>query len=210
MIIKGTLNSKIVKMSEPDKEKVIHGKRAMTIIGGEFAITDNRDEIAIATLLGSCVAIMFHDSHKNIKAMNHFLLPAHNDKECYRYGLFSVEAMINEMYKMGCKKEHITAKIAGGANMMVGSITNNIGEKNVRFARDFCRYENIRITAEHVLGNHGRMLLLGEDFRTMIRLVQNTKIDEKIAQEDRKLTSMYSSTVRYKEKVHDDSNVTLF
>ena len=35
--------------------------------------------------------------------MNHFLLPDTNDNSNdMKYGLYSVEAMLNEMYKIGC------------------------------------------------------------------------------------------------------------
>ena len=35
-----------------------------------------------------------------------------------KYGLYSVEAMLNEMYKIGCLKSDIVAKISGGADIM--------------------------------------------------------------------------------------------
>jgi chemotaxis protein CheD len=83
---------------------VVKGMKTHTIIGGEFAVVQDSKNIAFKTLLGSCVAIMFYDSQKKIKGMNHFLLPdTSNSSDDMKYGLFSVESMLNEMYKLGCK-----------------------------------------------------------------------------------------------------------
>ncbi|MFX4243454.1 chemotaxis protein CheD, partial [Aliarcobacter butzleri] len=82
-------------------------------------VVSDDDEVALKTLLGSCVALMFYDRKKRIKSMNHFLLPDTNDNtNDMKYGLYSVEAMLNEMYKMGCSKSDIIAKISGGADIM--------------------------------------------------------------------------------------------
>jgi len=39
----------------------VKGYQAYTIIGGEFAVAKDSDNVAFKTLLGSCVAIMFYD-----------------------------------------------------------------------------------------------------------------------------------------------------
>ena len=42
------------------------------------------------------------------KSYESFLLPkTENTIDDMKYGLYSVEAMLNEMYKMGCKKSKI-------------------------------------------------------------------------------------------------------
>lgn len=61
-----------------DKTK---GYNTYTVIGGEFAVGSDEDNVAFKTLLGSCVVIMLMNKMKKIKAMNHFLLPILNEIE---------------------------------------------------------------------------------------------------------------------------------
>ncbi len=186
-IIKGTIDSKIIKLTRPDSIKYIQNRETLGIIGGEFAITYDHDDMPITTLLGSCVGVMLYDNVVRVKGMNHFLLPSSCAQgESCRFGLYAMETMLNEMYKLGCKKENLTAKIAGGA-MILQDLTENIGEKNVMFARSFCRSEGIRVISEHVLGNNGRVVMLDNDFKTVAKSIINRTMDERITQADRAL-----------------------
>lgn len=188
-IIKGTVDSKIVKLKKPDSIKYINNRETLGIVGGEFAITIDDDNLPITTLLGSCVAVMLYDDILRIKAMNHFLLPTSCvDGGSCRFGLYAMESMLNEMYKLGCKKEHLRAKIAGGANIL-HNLSENIGEKNVMFARSFCRSEKITIVAESVLGTNGRIIMLDNDFKTVTKPIANRAMDEHLARIDRELSA---------------------
>ena len=88
MITLGHKDGSIEKMSLARVTQVVKGFKTHTVIGGEFAIVKDDDEIAFKTLLGSCVAIIFYDKEKKIKGMNHFLLPStNNSNEDMKYGL---------------------------------------------------------------------------------------------------------------------------
>lgn len=204
-IIKGTIDSKVIKLHKPDSIKYIQNRMTLGITGGEFAITYDHDNLPIATLLGSCVAVMIYDSAMRIKGMNHFLLPSSCSKgaSC-RFGLYAMEAMLNEMYKLGSKKENLTAKIAGGAAILQ-NFSDNIGERNVMFARNFCRSEGIKIVSETVLGNSGRVIMLDNNFKTIAKSIANRSMDERIAVADRSLIKIVDETNKI-----DDGSVTLF
>lgn len=204
-IIKGTIDSKILKLTRSDSVKYIRNKETLGIIGGEFAITYDEHNLPISTLLGSCVAVMLYDDVMRIKGMNHFLLPTSCARgESCRFGLYAMEAMLNEMYKLGCDKRNISAKIAGGA-MILQNFSESIGEKNVMFARNFCRSENIKIVSESVLGHYGRVVMLDNDFNTMSRTVSNRTMDERISYADRSLAEIINKT-----DTNLTENITLF
>jgi len=204
-IIKGTIDSKILKLSRPDAVKYIQNRETLGIIGGEFAITYDDDNLPISTLLGSCVAVMLYDNANKIKGMNHFLLPSSCAKgESCRFGLYAMETMLNEMYKLGCRKENIKAKIAGGATILQ-NFSDNIGERNVMFARNFCRAEGIQIVAESVLGNNGRVVMIDNAFNTISRFVANRIMDERIAIADSSLATIVNKT-----NVDSSQGITLF
>jgi len=190
LIIIGHKDGSIEKASNARFNQKIKGYNAHTIIGGEFAVGGDLEHIAFKTLLGSCVAIMFYDKVKRIKSMNHFLLPStQNSNEDMKYGLYSVEAMLNEMYKLGCSKNNMVAKISGGADIMSLNISmaNSIGHRNVEFAKDFCKAEGFKLLSEHTRGEHGRLILLTNEFETFIKVTQKTETDNQIAGEEKAL-----------------------
>ena len=204
MIVLGHKDGSVEKVSNSRFNQRIKGHLAHTVIGGEFAVGADTEEIAFKTLLGSCVAIMFYDHIAKIKGMNHFLLPhSNNSNEDMKYGLYSVEAMINEMYKLGCKKENMVAKISGGADIMqLGNAgSTSIGFRNVEFAQDFCNSEGFKIMSEHTRGEHGRLILLANNFDTFIKVTQKSATDSKIAEEEKALQTEITKAPVIKEYV---------
>jgi len=189
MITIGHKDGSIEKISNTRITQIVKDMPTHTIIGGEFAVVSDNENIAFKTLLGSCVAIMFYDKVKKIKGMNHFLLPAtENSNEDMKYGLYSVEAMLNEMYKLGCNKANMAAKISGGADIMnMPSIGKSIGHRNVEFANTFCESEGFRIISDHTRGNAGRIILMGQRFETFIKNVDNKGTSNEVAAEEKKL-----------------------
>lgn len=200
MIIIGHKDGSIEKASAIRFTQKTKGYSTHTIIGGEFAVGNDIEEIAFKTLLGSCVAIMFYDKVAKIKGMNHFLLPkTNNTNDDMKYGLYSVEAMLNEMYKLGCKKTNMVAKISGGADIMNLNLKNSIGSRNVEFAKEFCHKEGFRIISEHVRGEHGRLILLADNFETFIKVTQKTETDSKILSNEKSLQIEISKAPVIKE-----------
>ncbi len=194
MIIKGHKDGSIENLPHSKITQIVKGIPTHTVIGGEFAVVKDNLNIAFKTLLGSCVAIMFYDKNIGIKGMNHFLLPStSNSNEDMKYGLYSVEAMLNEMYKLGCKKENMAVKISGGADIMqIGLSSKSIGHRNVEFARDFCSSEGFRILSDHTRGTEGRVILLATNFETFIKNIQNSNTNTEVMDTEKELQSELS------------------
>lgn len=204
MIVLGHKDGSIEKASSSRFTQKIKGFNAHTVIGGEFAVGPDDNSIAFKTLLGSCVAIMFYDKAKKVKGMNHFLLPTTaNSNEDMKYGLYSVEAMLNEMYKLGCSKQNMVAKISGGADIMALNLTsgNSIGHRNVEFAKDFCQSEGFKLISEHTRGEHGRLILLADDFETFIKVTEKSSTDSKILSDEKALQTEITKEPVIKEYV---------
>ena len=203
MIIIGHKDGSIEKASVTRFTQKTKGYNTHTIIGGEFAVGKDIENIAFKTLLGSCVAIMFYDNVQKVKGMNHFLLPTTSStNDDMKYGLYSVEAMLNEMYKLGCSKNNMTAKISGGADIMQLNVSSNsIGHRNVEFAKDFCQAEGFKLISEHTRGEHGRLILLAEEFQTFIKVTQKSETDNKILNEEKALQTEITKAPVIKEYV---------
>ena len=73
MIIVGHKDGSIEKVSNSRFTQKVKGYLVHTVIGGEFAVGNDLEQIAFKTLLGSCVAVMSYDTVLKIKSMNHFL-----------------------------------------------------------------------------------------------------------------------------------------
>lgn len=203
MIVIGHKDGSIEKASNARFTQKTKGLFTHTVIGGEFAVGKDLESIAFKTLLGSCVAIMFYDQVTKIKGMNHFLLPkTNNTNDDMKYGLYSVEAMLNEMYKLGCSKGNMIAKISGGADIMQLSVSSqSIGFRNVEFAKDFCKSEGFKLVSEHTRGEHGRLILLTNEFETFIKVTQKSETDNKILNEENSLQKEITKAPVIKEYV---------
>lgn len=203
MIVIGHKDGSIEKASAIRFTQKTKGLNTHTVIGGEFAVGFDEEQVAFKTLLGSCVAIMFYDTVQKIKGMNHFLLPTTNSSnDDMKYGLYSVEAMLNEMYKLGCSKQHMSAKISGGADIMQLNVSSqSIGQRNVEFAKDFCKSEGFKLVSEHTRGVHGRLILLADTFQTFIKVTQKSETDNKILTEEKALQTEITKAPVIKEYV---------
>ncbi|WP_431189772.1 chemoreceptor glutamine deamidase CheD [Alteromonas gracilis] len=140
---------------------------AVKILPGEFYATSN--DHLIVTVLGSCIATCLFDPANNVRGMNHFLLPRDDTEksilisESARYGTYAMELLINEMLKLGAKKNQIVAKVFGGGNVMKGLIHNNIGQRNVDFAFEYLKKESIPVVASDVLSDYPRKVYFFEE-----------------------------------------------
>ncbi|MFO1395755.1 MAG: chemoreceptor glutamine deamidase CheD [Burkholderiales bacterium] len=130
------------------------GRQAFKIIPGEYWVTDH--DHVVVTVLGSCVSACLHDPRLKLGGMNHFMLPgAHaggiEGGAAARYGINAMEILVNELIKRGSARNRLVAKVFGGANVIEGMTSMNVGERNSTFIHDFLRTEGIRVAAEDLL-----------------------------------------------------------
>ena len=134
-------------------------RKGVKLLPNEFFVTT--EDIVLSTVLGSCVAACIHDRTAGIGGMNHFMLPDDSDasraaSDAIRYGGYAMEVLLNELLKGGAKRERLEAKVFGGAAVLAGMTTLNIGDRNSEFVRRYLALEKIRVTAEDLQGSHPR------------------------------------------------------
>ena len=128
---------------------------AVKVLPGEYFVAS--EDIVVMTVLGSCIAACLWDGRARIGGMNHFMLPDGDMGDgSGRYGSFAMELLINEMLKLGARRETMQAKIFGGAQVMAGFTTMNVGERNTQFVQDYLSTERIPIVSQDVLDIHPR------------------------------------------------------
>ena len=125
---------------------------------------------SITTLgLGSCVGIVLYDPVKKIAGLVHVMLPDStkimNNTNKYKFADTGIDALIEDMAKLGAVKRNLVAKIAGGAQMF--SFNNlemmRIGERNVEATKDKLDRLSIRILAEDTGANYGRTIVFSPE-----------------------------------------------
>jgi len=134
---------------------------AAKISPGEYYFTDKN--MLIVTVLGSCVSACIRDTVSGIGGMNHFMLPdsakADRDSpvsESMRYGTYAMEVLINQLLRNGARRENLEAKIFGGGNVLRSFTTNNVGDRNATFVKQYLKDEGIRVTGEDLLDIYPR------------------------------------------------------
>ncbi len=165
------------------------------ILPGEFYVTSA--DMAISTVLGSCVSACIRDTRLNIGGMNHFMLPGNSDvynplSASARYGSYAMEILINEILKRGASRENLEAKVFGGGNVMSSITTSNVGQRNAKFVVDYLGFESIPIVAQDLMENCPRKVVFFPNTgRVLMKRLHNERIDREIeAVENR-----YSQTI---------------
>jgi len=128
---------------------------ASRILPGEYYVTKTNE--MITTVLGSCVSACIRDPLSGVGGMNHFMLPGCTTKNmdqwggdnCLetRYGIAAMETLINDLLKLGSRKDRLELKLFGGGNVMAMDI-NGVGDRNVQFVRQFVKTEGLPVVAE--------------------------------------------------------------
>ncbi|HKT95020.1 MAG TPA: chemoreceptor glutamine deamidase CheD [Paraburkholderia sp.] len=160
------------------------------LLPNEFFTTN--DDMVLVTVLGSCVAACIQDRTAGIGGMNHFMLPDDGAdagnmlptaSDAMRYGAYAMEVLINELIKAGGRRERFEAKVFGGAAVLAGMTTMNIGDRNAAFVRRYLATESIRIVAEDLQGSHPRKVAFlprtGQVMVKKLRLSQEASVAER-------------------------------
>jgi len=163
------------------------------ILPGEFYMT--RDNVAIATTLGSCVSACIWDEHAGIGGMNHFMLPL-TDKEAHevdwgqrgmasdatRYGNFAMEHLINMILKSGGRKVNLRAKVFGGGKVL--KQMSDIGNKNIAFVLKYLEDEGIRVEGSDLGSFYPRKILFEPSSgRAFVKTIDNLHNDTIVRRE---------------------------
>jgi chemotaxis protein CheD len=136
------------------------------ILPGEYYVT--RGSEAVSTVLGSCVSACIRDTELGAGGMNHFMLPEDTSSGMdawdpadgslsTRYGAYAMESLINEILKLGAKRERLEVKLFGGGRIL--PTMTDIGARNIAFVRAFVALEKLRVAAEDLGGTAPRHLI---------------------------------------------------
>jgi chemotaxis protein CheD len=147
---------------------------------------------SISTVVGSCVSTCLWDPLERIGGMNHFMLPGGDSSAASpwglpaRFGIYAMELLINEMIHLGADRRRLVAKVFGGARVLEGFATLDVGAMNSRFVLDFLHEERIPILAQDLLGTWPRKLhLFPESGKVQLKRLHLQSIDALVQRQER-------------------------
>jgi len=113
--------------------------------------------------LGSCLGIALYDPQQSLGGLAHTLLPrplpGMRESRAGKFVETAIHRMLQELLAQGAVREHLRARLIGGANMfepLHAHAEEGIGARNIRAARETLRGLQLPVQAEAVGGNHGR------------------------------------------------------
>jgi chemotaxis protein CheD len=129
---------------------------AVKVLAGEYFVHD--EDILITTTLGSCIATCLWDRRHGIGGMNHFVLPEGTGEDPGRYGEHAMATLLTEMLRRGAERETMEAKVFGGAAVVDGIDSIDVGALNTRFVLEYLRRERIPVASMDVLDTCPRLV----------------------------------------------------
>jgi len=131
------------------------GAHVYPVLPGDHLVIQE-PEVALTTLLGSCVAACIRDTKTGIGGLNHFLLPGTDQSQSTRYGAFAMEVLINGILSAGGNRSTLEAKVFGGGEVIASTAATPVGTKNATFVKTYLQGEGIKILAQDLGGAMAR------------------------------------------------------
>ena len=111
--------------------------------------------------LGSCIGVALYDEASDVAGLVHVMLPTaeNNDGNPAKFADSGIELLVEAMEDVGADRERMSAKLAGGSDMLDFSENGStIGSRNLDAVRETLSGFSIPVEGEDVGGNHGRSL----------------------------------------------------
>ncbi len=100
-----------------------------------------------------------------------------------RYGMYAMEILVNEMLKLGSRREDLVAKVFGGGAVLRGNHSDTpnrtIPDSNIGFAMEYLAVEKIPVENSDVGGSFGRRILFyPKTFKVLLKRITGTLITD--------------------------------
>jgi len=153
----------------------------MTIVGMADLNSCKSPGVLTTLGLGSCVGIALYDSMMKVAGLAHCMLPDStqimNNSNVAKFVDTAIIRLVNDMVRLGARKNMLRAKIAGGAQMFAFAAANEnmrIGDRNVEAAVRILTQMNIPIVGRDTGLTYGRTVELYADTgRLVIKTIEH-------------------------------------
>ncbi len=138
-------------------------KASPLVVGmADMAVSDNPEKVIVTYALGSCIALVLYDPVRKAAGMLHYMLPlsqTNPKKAKSNPAMFAdtgVPLLFKKMFELGCRRENLVVKAAGGGSITDEKGVFNIGKRNHTVLKKILWKNDIHISAEDVGGKRSR------------------------------------------------------
>jgi chemotaxis protein CheD len=134
----------------------------VTVDISDLKVSADAEDVIVTYALGSCIAVMVHDPVRVAAGMIHYMLPLSEtspEKARAKPAMFAdtgVPALFHAMYALGCRKQDLVVKVAGGGALYDDKGLFRIGQRNYTVLRKIFWKAGVIIHAEDVGGAASR------------------------------------------------------
>ena len=132
----------------------------------DMQVATGPTDVLVTYGLGSCIAVCVWDPTKSVGGMVHYMLPlskgnpAKAEAKPAMFGDTGIPMLFRAMYDLGCRREDLIIKVAGGGSILDNEGFFNIGNRNHTIARKLLWKNGFMVTAEDVGGTKSRTVRL--------------------------------------------------
>ena len=137
------------------------------VIGvGDCQVSADPEAVLVTYALGSCIAVVIHDSVSKVGGLLHYLLPessldkAKAEQRPYMFADTGIPLLFHRAYELGAVKSRLQVAVLGGAQVMDTGGTFNIGKRNQLALRRIFWKAGVLIHHEEVGGTSSRTVRL--------------------------------------------------
>jgi chemotaxis protein CheD len=134
----------------------------LTVDISDLKLSAEPDDVIVTYALGSCIAVMVYDPVRVAAGMIHYMLPLSEtspEKAKAKPAMFAdtgIPLLFQSLYKLGCRKQDLVVKVAGGGALYDDKGVFSIGKRNYTVLRKMFWKSSILIAAEDVGGSKSR------------------------------------------------------
>jgi chemotaxis protein CheD len=129
---------------------------------GELAVSNSPNEMIVTHALGSCIAVCLYDPVSRTAGLLHYLLPdskinpARATTQPATYADTGIPLLVQQAYAHGAVKQRTIVRLIGGAEVVGGAGSFNVGKRNLLAARNLLWRAGLMIKGEAVGGTVAR------------------------------------------------------
>ncbi len=133
-----------------------------TVDISDMKLSAQPDDMIVTYALGSCIAVLVHDPVRVAAGMIHYMLPLSEtspEKAKTKPAMFAdtgIPLLFQSMYQLGCRKQDLVVKVAGGGALYDDKGLFSIGKRNYTILRKMFWKSGVIIAAEDVGGARSR------------------------------------------------------
>jgi chemotaxis protein CheD len=135
---------------------------SITVEISDLKVSADPDATLVTYALGSCIAVIVHDPRRGAGGMIHYMLPLSEtapDKAKVRPAMFAdtgIPLLFQSLYALGCEKQNMVVKVAGGGALYDDKGVFSIGKRNYTILRKMFWKAGVIIASEDVGGAKSR------------------------------------------------------